>query len=176
MCMMVICGKNFKRMPVNHSCLNLTTWHYSSTLMALNCGRTGLFCRCRLFNSLELPRSERYKKENCILVALIPPHCEGKGNMQKFRRSRYEPVIPLIDELKQLWNTGVILQRGITGMTLVRAALISVACDLPAVRKLCGFKAHGARQGCSRCSTHFGVESKRTVYGGQGFDTSAWSR
>ena len=123
MCMMVICGKNFKRMT--------QPFLSEPDNLALQLNFDGFQPWKRRVYSvdavyltiLNLPRSERYKKENCILVALIPPHCEGKGNMQKFLRchAMNRLLIPLIDELKQLWNTGVIMQRGTTGTTLVRA-------------------------------------------------------
>lgn len=35
------------------------------------------------------------------------------------------------------------------------AALLLVACDVPAARKLCDFLGHGARRGCSKCKKEF---------------------
>ena len=35
------------------------------------------------------------------------------------------------------------------------AALLLVACDVPAARKLCGFLGHGAKRGCSKCQKEF---------------------
>jgi len=35
------------------------------------------------------------------------------------------------------------------------AALLLVACDVPAARKLCGFLGHGAKRGCSKCKKEF---------------------
>ena len=35
------------------------------------------------------------------------------------------------------------------GERVVRAALLTVACDLPAGRKVCGFLSHSANLGCS---------------------------
>lgn len=35
------------------------------------------------------------------------------------------------------------------------AALLLVACDVPAARKLCGFLGHGAKRGCSKCKKKF---------------------
>jgi hypothetical protein len=132
---------------------------------------------------MNLPRNERYKKENCILVALIPPHCSGKGALQEYLRKHAmdQLLAPLVDELKLLWHTGVDLCDARGKSAIVRAALLNVSCDLPAMRKLCGFMFHGARQGCSKCSTDFDVvESKdsksHTVYSGNGFDTDDWPR
>ena len=41
------------------------------------------------------------------------------------------------------------------GIMKVRCALLCVACDLPAGRKVCGFLGHNARLGCSRCLKEF---------------------
>ncbi len=125
---------------------------------------------------LNLPRSERYKRENCILVGLIPPHCAGTGILQKYLRTRAmnQILAPLVAELNILWTAGV----HFPPFGTFRAALLCVSCDLPAIRKLCGFMHHGARQGCSRCSTNFEVDASdgKTRYSGLGFDTSAWPR
>jgi hypothetical protein len=125
---------------------------------------------------LNLPRSERYKPENCILVGLAPPHCAGTGVLQKYLRTRAwnRLLTPLVEELNFLWTSGI----QVSSLGLFRAALLNVACDLPAMRKLCGFMHHGARQGCSKCSTHFEVDpgDQKTRYSGNGFDTAAWPR
>jgi hypothetical protein len=125
---------------------------------------------------LNLPRSERYKRENCILVGLIPPHCAGTGILQKYLRTRAmnKLLAPLVEELKNLWTGGAY----IPGFGSFRAALLNVSCDLPAMRKICGFMHHGARQGCSRCTTNFDVDTsdKKTRYSGNGFDTAVWPR
>ena len=58
----------------------------------------------------------------------------------------------------------------------IRAAVICCACDVPATRKLCGFVAHSATLGCSKCLKPFpsvqvsGV--KRMDY--SGFDRETW--
>jgi len=126
---------------------------------------------------LNLPRSERFKKENCILVALIPPHCKGTTSLDDYLRNRSmnQLLRPMVDELKILMD-GLNFQIYNGSSKIFRGLLVSVACDLPAIRKICGFMAHGARQGCSRCSTTFATRDKRTVYGGHGFDTTAWPR
>ena len=38
---------------------------------------------------------------------------------------------------------------------LVRCALLCVACDIPASRKVCGFLGHSATLGCSKCMKAF---------------------
>lgn len=56
---------------------------------------------------------------------------------------------PLVDDLIRLWGPGLPLLQGSTQP--VRAALLAVAADLPAVRKVTQFLSHKANFGCSRC-------------------------
>lgn len=54
-----------------------------------------------------------------------------------------------------------------------RAALLSIAADVPAARKLCGFKGHSAHRGCSRCLKVFpGGFGEKKDY--SGFDRENW--
>ena len=57
---------------------------------------------------------------------------------------------------------------------IVRCALLCVACDLPAGRKLCGFLGHSAKLGCSKCLKRFSGSVGCMNYGG--FDRSHWPR
>ena len=91
---------------------------------------------------LNLPREERYKQENTILVGLIPGPTEP-GNLNSF-------IKPLVDDLK-LWNGIQFSVASLSCVKKIRCALICVACDLPAGRKICGFLSYSARLGCSRC-------------------------
>ena len=79
---------------------------------------------------LNLPRSIRFKKENVLLIGLIP-------NMA------HEPptnsfLQPLVDELLCAWNDGFNISLKGTNVN-VKCALLCVGCDIPASRKLCGF-------------------------------------
>lgn len=57
--------------------------------------------------------------------------------------------------------------------TEYRGALILASADLPAVRKLCGFKGHSAHRGCSKCFKFFpGSFKDKTDY--SGFDRDLW--
>ena len=59
----------------------------------------------------------------------------------------------LVDELQALWK-GVYVDfpRGTwLKKKWVRAALMNVACDTPAMRKVLGFTGHSAIKGCSKC-------------------------
>ena len=55
---------------------------------------------------------------------------------------------------------------------IVKGALLCVACDIPASRKVCGFLGHNANLGCSKCLKRFpgGFGSKDY----SGFDRTLW--
>ena len=98
-----------------------------------------------------LPRSEKFKHENIIIVGIIPgPHEPSK--------TINSHCSPLVDELNQLW-VGILMQTPQNISLVVRAALICVACDIPAARKVCGFMSHNALLGCSKCLKQFPTTS-----------------
>ncbi len=82
-----------------------------------------------------------------MLVGVIPGPHEPKLNINSF-------LEPLIKELLELWD-GVVMETARNVKVLVRAALLCVACDIPAARKVCGFVGHGAYRGCSKCLLTF---------------------
>ena len=94
---------------------------------------------------INLPRYLRYKRENVILVGIIPGPHEPKLHINTFLR-------PLVNELLEFWD-GVKLSihtsSGV-GEYLVKGAILCVACDIPAGRKTCGFVGHTANLGCSK--------------------------
>lgn len=57
---------------------------------------------------------------------------------------------------------------------IVRAALLCVACDIPAARKVCGFVGHQALRGCSKCLKEFPTEEFGEKADYSGFDQSNW--
>ncbi|CAB3978779.1 Hypothetical predicted protein [Paramuricea clavata] len=62
---------------------------------------------------------------------------------------------PLVEESKALWK-GVRLVSSLSTIPLVfKVALLCTSSDIPASRKLCGFKGHRAELGCSRCLKKF---------------------
>ena len=77
-----------------------------------------------------LPRSERFKRENIIILGIIPGPHEPSKTINSY-------LSPLVDELNQLW-VGIVMQTPQNISVVVRAALICVACDIPAARKVCG--------------------------------------
>ena len=118
------------------------------------------------FILLNLPREERYKWENIIVAGIIP-------EMKKEPKSINSFLDPIIDELQALWK-GVKLQTSASRIPLLyRAALLLASSDIPASRKLCGFKGHSANRGCSKCFKFFpGSFSQKTDY--SGFDVDNW--
>ena len=99
---------------------------------------------------MNLPRSERFKPENVILVGIIPGPSEPKLNINTY-------LSPLVDELVTLWNDGVELRHD--GSPIIpetfKACLLCVACDIPASRKVCGFTGHNSCRGCNKCTKTF---------------------
>lgn len=78
-----------------------------------------------------LPHSLRYKQENVVLVGIIPGPKEPKLTINSY-------LDPLVDELKEFWSgVNVILPSG--NNITVCVCLICVTCDVPAIRKVCGF-------------------------------------
>lgn len=98
---------------------------------------------------MNLPRHLRFKKENIILVGLIPGPHEPPLHINSY-------LDPLVDELHDLWKVGVQIDSpNVQFPVTSRAALLCVACDTPAGRKVCGFYGHMARAGCSKCIKKF---------------------
>lgn len=92
---------------------------------------------------MNLPRNIRFKKENVILVGIIPALAHEPKSLNHF-------LEPAINELKALW-IGVKVNTCNSPSTSVevRAAPLCCAADIPAARKLCGFLGHSAKRGCS---------------------------
>ena len=115
---------------------------------------------------LNLPRSERFKWENIIIVGVVPSLGREPKDLNEF-------LEPAVDELKALWK-GVKIKASLSRFALTfRAAVLCVSSDVPATRKICGFKGHSAQLGCSRCLKKFlgGFGEKRDY---SGFNRSSW--
>ncbi|KAL5470788.1 hypothetical protein EMCRGX_G028807 [Ephydatia muelleri] len=72
---------------------------------------------------LNLPRSERFKSKWTMILGVIPGPTEPKGNINTFLK-------PIVDDLISLWNGVPLHPAG----TVIRAALLGVSCDMPALR------------------------------------------
>ena len=98
---------------------------------------------------MNLPRAERFKRENIIVVGILP----GPGEPSSLNPF----LIPVVAELKELWKNGIEVCHSGSPKVPQKffAALLLVACDVPAARKLCGFLGHGAKRGCSKCKKEF---------------------
>ena len=115
---------------------------------------------------LNLPRKDRFKWENVIVVGIVPSLDREPKNLNEFLQ-------PTVNELKALWTGVKMKYPGCRLPITFRAALMSTSSDVPATRKLCGFKSHSAILGCSRCLKSFpGEFGKSRDY--SGFDRSLW--
>ena len=114
-----------------------------------------------------LPRSERFKVENIILVGCIPGPREPKRDINTF-------LSPMVDELLDLWNGIQLRTSSLFGFTSLRCALTCVSSDLPATRKVCGFAGHSAAMGCSKCKVKFksGLFGDKLDY--SGYNRDSW--
>lgn len=115
-----------------------------------------------------IPRSERYKLENVIIVGTIPGPREPKKHVNFYLK-------PLVEELLELWNGTLLKTSSLFGIVPVRCALICVSCDLPAIRKVCGFTSYSSIQGCSKCMKRFPCESFGTKLDYSGYDRDTWT-
>lgn len=97
-----------------------------------------------------LPRSERYRRENLILVGIMPGPKEAKTDSINFF------LAPMVDELIDLFE-GITLDDGRS----IRAALMSINCDLPAIKKVCGFTAFNSYIPCHKCSDSYPAQPGR---------------
>ena len=104
---------------------------------------------------LNLPRSERFKSKWTMILGVIPGPTEPKGNINTFLNT-------IVDDLISLWNGVPLHPAG----TVIRAALLGVSCDMPALRKVSQFLGHKADLGCSRCT--FTAEREPSTRGASG--------
>ena len=116
---------------------------------------------------LNLPRDDRYKKENMILAG---PH-EPSLNINSY-------LTPLVMEL-QVFYTGVeVACISVDGKSIqsntIRLALAGVFCDIPASRKVCGFVSFNALHGCNRCLKSFPISSFGEKPNYSGYNKESW--
>ena len=80
---------------------------------------------------LNLPRHLRFKRQNIILISIIPGPSDSKHNTISYLR-------PLVEELVNLWEGVPLKIHTPAGVIekVARGILLCVACDLPAARKV----------------------------------------
>ena len=90
---------------------------------------------------MNLPREERFKPENVIMVGIVPGPKEPKGDINSFFK-------PLVDELIGFWD-GVIFEDSYLpeGMLKLRVALLALCFDVPTTRKCGGFAGYSGAKG-----------------------------
>ncbi|OAD79069.1 hypothetical protein PHYBLDRAFT_62168 [Phycomyces blakesleeanus NRRL 1555(-)] len=115
-----------------------------------------------------LPREERMKPENIILVGVMPGPKEAKiDQMNNFLES-------LVDELVELYGGVTVKTASFPNGTIVYATLISIACDIPAARKTTGFTGHASTNACHKCKRHFSVIAGSSKIDYSRFDNESW--
>ena len=97
-----------------------------------------------------IPRAERYKEENILLVGVIPGPKEPSVSINSY-------LSPLVEELNYSYHTGITVSSPYNTSITIRLALSCIACDVPATRKVCGFLGHNAKLGCNKCYKQFSV-------------------
>lgn len=117
-----------------------------------------------------LPRAVRYKKENVILVGVMPGPKEAKiADLNNYLR-------PLVDELHELYtDVAMKTYQHADEEVIVRAALLMVACDRPAARKVSGFTSHSSSRACYRCKRAFSSFGQGQL-DFSGFNCDTWER
>jgi len=114
---------------------------------------------------LNLPHSIRFKRENVILMGVIPGPREPSLSVNSY-------LSPLVSDLLDLWKGVQLKQPGTDITAIFRCVLLGVACDLPAARKTCGFLSYFANLGCSRCFQNFSCGFAMRSY--DNFDRDSW--
>ena len=87
---------------------------------------------------VNLPREVRFRKENVIIISIVPSPKEPKGNISFILKL-------LVDVLLDLWNDVIIKEND--GKAYYKFVLIGSSSDLPATGKLCGFTSCNATKG-----------------------------
>ena len=119
---------------------------------------------------LNLPRKERYKIENVILISIIPGPKEPSLTINSY----LGPLILELQDAYKGWNICFVDSVEKTAKNVcIRLCIGCITCDIPASRKLCGFLSHAAKKGCNKCHKEFpitGPGSRNCA----GFDRQNW--
>ena len=146
-------------------------------LLAINCDWFQPFANTQYsvgaiyLTILNLPRQERYRLENIILVGVIPGPKEPKLTLNPL-------LAPFVEELQSAFNGWPLtinddgFGQGVT--FYFRLCVACVTCDIPAMRKICGFLGHSAKLGCSRCLKEFPKNAFGDKSDYSGFEKNQW--
>jgi hypothetical protein len=93
-----------------------------------------------------LPRDVRFKKENMLILGLLP----GPAEVKLHHINHY--LAPIVDVLLELWHGYDLPVLSKHPGKRIRLAIICCSSDIPAARKLCGHIS--ALAGCHRCYKH----------------------
>ena len=116
-----------------------------------------------------LPRDIRFKKENMLVLSILP----GPNEVKLHKINHY--LAPIVDELLEFWD-GIdlpVTNKYPTGKK-VRMAVICCSNDIPATRKLCGHIS--ALVGCHRCYKRASCEEGQRPNFGGFEDMDVWFR
>lgn len=94
--------------------------------------------------ALNLPRAERFLKKWMCVVGIIPGPTEPKKHMNTYLK-------PLVDNLLDLWRGIEVVVRDLGQTITVRAILLCLSGDTPAIRKVSQFLSYTANKGCNKC-------------------------
>ena len=114
-----------------------------------------------------LPREERFKMENIILLGIIPGPSEPKKVMNSY-------LGPFVNDMLTFWEGVKVWHNTSQTFITIRMALICVMCDIPATRKVCGFAGHSACYGCSKCLKKFPSDVFPNKLDYSGYDRESW--
>lgn len=96
---------------------------------------------------INLPPHLRFRPENICLVGVIPgPNEHSIHELNHFLR-------PIVGEMLVVWHAGLRLNQTAlhTSGRLIRAAIVPLICDLPALREAAGFAGRSSKHFCSFC-------------------------
>ena len=158
-------GKISKRTMENHFLDSFTYGLMLNVDWFRPCKHTEYSLGAIYLTIMNLQRTVRFRQENVLLIGLIPGPKEPKGNINPF-------LDPLVKELLNFFAGVEIYIQSLSKSVLVRCVLLCVACDIPALRKVCGFLGHSATLGCSKCLKAFPGQVGQKDY--SGFNRSQW--
>lgn len=118
-----------------------------------------------------LPRQERYRRENVILCGIIPGPHEPRGVINSYLSPLVQDLLDFYQGVKMKVVTGMLCPLSLT----FKVALISVIADIPAARKVAGIVGHSAKLGCSRCLKEFTCTSFGEKLNYSGFNRDEWT-